>query len=116
MRHLVKGRKFSRKSNPRRALLRGLAGNFILKGKIKTTEPKAKELRVYVEKLITHAKTDTPTARRLVLSRLGTAQPVKKLFTEIGPKYKNRAGGYTRITKYPVRRSDASPMAIIEFV
>ena len=116
MRHGKKGRKLSLEANKRRALIRGLASNLILKEKIKTTEPRAKELRPYVERLITYAKKDTPSSRRLATAKLGTTRPISKLFADLGPKYEKRAGGYTRITKLPARKSDASPMAIIEFV
>ena len=85
---------------------------------MKTTEAKAKEIRSYVEKLVTLAKKNTIAARKLAVSRLATTSdtPIAKLFSDYGPKYKDRAGGYTRITKLGVRKSDASPMAIIEFV
>lgn len=116
MKHQKKGRKFNRVKKVRTALMRSLAGNLILKEKIKTTEPKAKELRPYVEKLVTKARTDTVANRRLLNEKLGNTRQLNKLFKEIGPRYKERAGGYTRITKLPNRVSDGSPMAIIEFV
>ena len=118
MRHHDNQRKFNRETNERHALLRSLAINLITKGKMKTTEAKAKEIRSHVEKLVTLAKTDTVAKRRLVTARLGTASdiPMKKLFTEYAPKYMTRPGGYTRITKLGVRKSDAAPLAIIEFV
>ncbi len=116
MRHKKTGKKFSRKTNARRALTRSLAGNLILKEKIKTTETKAKETRRIVEKLVTKAKIDSVTNRRLIAEKLGSSRRVAKLFEEIGPRYKERAGGYTRITKLPNRKSDGSSMAIIEFV
>jgi large subunit ribosomal protein L17 len=89
----------------------------VLKEKIETTETKAKSLRPQVERLITKAKTDSVASRRLLASRLG-GQPdtVKKLFETIGPRYRERSGGYTRITKLPNRASDNAPMAVIEFV
>ena len=96
--------------------MRSLASNLINAGKIVTTEPKAKEIRPYVEKLITTAKTGTVTSRRLITSRIGNPKSVKKLVEEIAPKYKTRAGGYTRVTKLPEREGDGSRMATIEFV
>lgn len=116
MRHHNANRKFGLKSNQRRALLRSLASNLINAGKIVTTEPKAKEIRPYVEKLITTAKSGTITARRLITSRIGNPKSVKKLVEVIAPKYKTRAGGYTRVTKLPPRGGDGSRMATIEFV
>lgn len=116
MRHQKKGRKFGREKNVRKALMRSLANNLIAKGKIKTTEAKAKELRPYIEKMVTKAKTDSVSSRRLLSEKLGSNKKVEKLVTEIGPRFKDRNGGYTRITKLPARVSDASSMAIIEFV
>jgi len=116
MRHHDHNRKFGRKSNQRRALLRSLAGNLIVRGKIKTTEAKAKELRPYIEKLVTKSKKGTLSARRLVTSRLGVPSRAKKLIDEIAPKYTERKGGYTRVVKAGSRFGDASKMAIIEFV
>ena len=97
------------------ALLRSLAYSLVLKGKIKTTEPKAKELRPYIEKLITLGKKQTLASRRILESRVGP-QATDKIFGELSETYKKRAGGYTRITKMVPRKSDASPMAVIEFV
>jgi large subunit ribosomal protein L17 len=114
MKHLKNNRKFGRKSNQRDALLQSLAISLINKGKIKTTEAKAKELRPYLEKIVTRAKVDSVFSRRLVRSRLGVDN--KKLFTEIAPNYKDRKGGYTRITKLGIRPSDGSSIAQIEFV
>lgn len=117
MRNHQKNRKFGREANQRCALLRSLARTLLLNGKIQTTEAKAKELRPFVEKMITKSKKDTLTNRRLLISRLGgEKEAVKKLFEEYGPAYINRAGGYTRIIKLSQRDSDASPMAQIEFV
>lgn len=95
--------------------MRSLAFNLINKEKIKTTEAKAKELRSFIEKLVTKAKTDNLSNRRLVISKIKESS-AKKLFEKIAPKYKDRKGGYTRIIKLPCRKSDASKMAIIEFV
>lgn len=117
MRHQVKGRKFNRVKKVRTALIRSLASNLILREKIKTTEPKAKEIRPYVEKLVTKAKKDTVANRRLVTEKIGqNKKVVSKLFTELGPRFVNRRGGYVRVVKLGQRISDGSPMAIIEFV
>jgi len=115
MRHHNANRKFGRERNQRKALLKSLAYSLALKGKIKTTEPKAKELRPYMEKLVTLGKKQTPASRRLLESRVGV-QAGKKIAEELSKTYKERAGGYTRITKLPSRVSDGSRMAIIEFV
>ena len=116
MRHHSNIRKFGREKNQRHALLRSLARNLIRDEKIRTTTAKAKELRPYVEKLVTKAKNDTVASRRLVTSRIQGAAEVKKLFGTVAPKYASRNGGYTRIVKLPNRDFDGSPMAIIEFV
>jgi len=96
--------------------LRSLAEGLIKTGKITTTEARAKELRTFVEPLITKANKGTLASRRMVISRLGTEARAKKLVDDIAPRYKERAGGYTRVVKLPARKGDASPMAIIEFV
>ena len=114
MRHLKKGRKFDRVRNQRRALLRGLAHSFLAHGRIQTTEAKAKELRPFVEHLITHAKTDTVAKKRLA-ARVVSPGIVKKLF-ETGKRFGDVRGGYTRIIKMGQRRSDGAKMAIIELV
>ncbi len=116
MRHHDNKRKFGREKNQRHALLRTLAYSLVKNEKITTTEAKAKEIRPFVEKLVTISRTDSIPNKRLVLRRTSSATLVKKLFTEIGPRYKERKGGYTRITKLPQKRSDAAKMAIIEFV
>ncbi len=116
MRHHNANRKFGRPAGQRRALLRSLAEGLIKHGRIVTTEAKAKELRPYIEKLVTTARTGTLASERLVISRLGTAARAKKLVKEIAPKYKERAGGYTRIIKLSPRTSDSAKMAMIEFV
>ena len=118
MRHQKAGRTFNRDTNARKALFIGLAKNLIEKEQIKTTLPKAKDLRGVVEKLITRAKVDTVANRRLVASELGNSSSaaVKKLFTVLGPRYANRPGGYTRVLKAGFRYGDAAPMAIIELV
>ena len=111
-------RTFNRDTNARKALFIGLAKNLIEKEQIKTTLPKAKDLRSVVEKLITRAKVDTVANRRLTASELGNGceKTVKKLFTVLGPRYAKRPGGYTRVLKAGFRYGDAAPMAIIELV
>ena len=118
MRHGKAGRTFNRDTNARKALFIGLTKNLIEKEQIKTTLPKAKDLRSVVEKLITRAKVDTVANRRLVASELGNNSDatVKKLFTVLGPRYAKRPGGYTRVLKAGFRYGDAAPMAIIELV
>ena len=115
MRHHNANRKFGRKRNVRKALLKALAVGLISSGKIETSEPKAKELRPFIEKQTTNARKGTLSAYRLVISAVGPAAG-KKLFTEIAPRYKERAGGYTRVTKAIARKGDGSPRAYIEFV
>jgi large subunit ribosomal protein L17 len=116
MRHHNKNRKFGRTKDQRHALLKSLAVSLIERGKIRTTEAKAKELRPFVERLITTGRTGTLASRRLVSARLGNTQGTKKVMGEIADKYKDRKGGYTRIVKLPRRMSDGSKMAIIELV
>lgn len=117
MRHQAKGRKFNRVKKVRTALVRSLASSLILKEKMTTTEPKAKEIRPYVEKLVTKAKKDTLANRRTIIEKVGQNKKViAKLFGELGPRFDKRAGGYLRITKLGRRISDGSPMAMIEFV
>ena len=116
MRHHSNIRKFGREKSQRHALLRSLARNLIRDGRIKTTTAKAKELRPYVEKLVTKAKNATVASRRLVNSRIMSPTETKKLFDTIAPKYASRAGGYTRIIKLPNRDMDEAPMSLIEFV
>lgn len=117
MKHHVKKRKFGKVRKVRTALLRSLIRALVLEERVETTEARAKEMRPFVEKLITRARNETLLNRRLVSSRMGNDLEVtKKLFDTIAPKYKDRAGGYTRITKLPQRSSDSAPMAIIEFV
>jgi large subunit ribosomal protein L17 len=115
MRHHSVTRKFGREKKQRAALLMSLATSLIEREAITTTEAKAKELRPFVEKLVTRAKPGTIAARRVLVSRVGIA-PAKKLVETLAPKYKERAGGYTRITKLPARKSDGAPLARIEFV
>jgi len=118
MKHHNSTRKLGRVTKQRTALLRSLAISLVLKEKIKTTEAKAKELRPFVEKLITKGKVDSLASKRLVGSRLGSGGVAanKKIFDVIAPKYKDREGGYTRIVKLPKRSGDAASMAQIELV
>ena len=116
MRHKKKGRKLGRKVGNRRALLRNLACQLILHKKIKTTDPKAKELRSFIEPLITLAKKDSLHSRRLVIRKLPKKNVVRILFKEIAPLFSTRPGGYTRITKLGQRDNDRAPVSIIEFV
>ena len=117
MKHHKTIRKFGREKNQRLALLRSLAISLIEHGKITTTEAKAKELRPFVEKLITKGLDETLASRKLISARLGNNKDMtKKLVDELSPKYKKRAGGYTRIIKLSPRVKDNSKMAIIEFV
>ncbi len=116
MRHLKKGRKFGRERGVRRSFIRSLLNNFVKAEKITTTEARAKEIRPLIEKIVTRAKKDTVSNRRLVARTLAPKH-VKKIFSEIALRYKERKGGYTRIIKLGRRKAgDASPMAIIEFV
>lgn len=116
MRHHNNIRTLGRPRSQRQALMRSLALALVKEGRIITTEAKAKEVRPFVEKLVTRAKTDTVANRRLLSARTGSDMVVSKLFAEIAPKYQDRAGGYTRILKLPRRGHDAAPMALIEFV
>lgn len=117
MRHGNNNKTLGRTKNQRTALFRSLAGSLILNGKIKTTEAKAKELQPFIEKIITKGKENTLAARRIIASRLGepTAQTTKKVFDLIAPKFKTRAGGYTRVIKLG-RTKAGRDEAIIEFV
>lgn len=116
MRHLKTGRKFGRKSATRKALFKDLSISLIEHEAIKTTLPKAKELRRYLEPLITLAKTDSLSNRRLAFSKIRNKSAVGKLFSVIGPRFKERPGGYLRIIKMMPRAGDAAPMAFIELV
>jgi large subunit ribosomal protein L17 len=116
MRHQRKVKKFGRMTDSRKALLRGLATNLVIYEKIKTTVAKAKALRSTIERLITKAKKNDLTARRELIKVLYTVGAVNKLLTVITPKYKDRKGGYTRVTKIGQRKGDAAQAAYIEFV
>jgi len=115
MRHHNSNRKFGRKAATRNALMKSLARSLVLKEKITTTEAKAKELRPFVEKLVTTGKKATVAARRDLSIKVGP-QGSKRIVEVLGPKYKDRKGGYTRISKLGSRNNDAAPMAQIEFV
>lgn len=117
MRHLKKNRKFKKKTGPRRSFLRNLSNDLIRSGRIETTEIRAKALRPLVERSVTMAKKGDLASRRLLVSRLQNKDVVKKLCDEIAPKYKDRSGGYLRITKLAKsRKRDGAPVAVIEFV
>ena len=116
MRHGISGRKLQRKTGHRKALFRNMAAALIKHEQIVTTAPKAKELRPYVEKLITLAKRGGLSNRRLAMSRLGDETQLKKLFDVLAERYGDRDGGYTRVIKAGYRGSDAAQMAVIEFV
>lgn len=116
MRHMKSGRKLNRTSSHRTAMFRNMANSLFEHELIKTTLPKAKELRRVAEPLITLAKVDGVANRRLAFSRLRDKVAVGKLFTEIGPRYRERPGGYLRILKCGFRNGDCAPMAYVELV
>ena len=116
MRHLVKGKKLRRNSAHRRALLRNLVTSFLEKERVRTTLAKAKATRPVAEKMITLAKKDTLHTRRLALRFIYKRPVVKKLFDEIGPRFSERPGGYTRIVKIGPRAGDGAEMAILELL
>ena len=116
MRHRKKGRKLGRKNGNRRALLMNLASQLVIHKRIKTTDAKAKELRSFIEPLITFAKKNDLHSRRMVLKKLPNKNVVNVLFNEIAPTYVDRPGGYTRIIKLGYRDNDRAPVSIIEFV
>lgn len=116
MRHRKSGRHLNRTSTHRKSMFRNMAASLIEHEIIKTTLPKAKELRRVAEPLITLAKNDSVANRRLAFDRTRNAKVVGKLFSEIGPRYANRPGGYTRILKCGARPGDSAPMAFIELV
>jgi large subunit ribosomal protein L17 len=115
MNHHKKGRKFGREKNVRNALMKSLALSLVSKGRIKTTESKARELRPFVEKLVTAGRAGTVASRRELVSKVGVIA-AERIVKDLSPKYADRTGGYTRITKLPGRLSDGSLMAVIEFV
>ena len=116
MRHRKSGRQLNRNSSHRQAMFRNMAASLVEHEVIRTTLPKAKELRRVVEPLITLAKEDSVANRRLAFSRTRSKTAVGKLFSELGPRYEERPGGYTRILKCGFRPGDAAPMAFIELV
>lgn len=116
MRHRKKGRKLSRTASHRRATLRNMAQNLFQHGRIETTTAKAKELRPYAERLITLAKRGDLHARRLAGTKIGDRQVLGRLFDDIGPRFADRPGGYTRILKLGARKGDAADMSLIELV
>ncbi len=116
MRHRKSGRQLNRNSSHRKAMFRNMAVSLMQHEIIKTTLPKAKELRRVAEPLITMAKTDSVAKRRLAFARLRDRGVVSKLFNELGPRYKERPGGYLRILKCGFRPGDKAPMAIVELM
>ena len=116
MRHRNSGRKLNRNSSHRKAMFKNMAVSLVEHEVIRTTLPKAKELRGVVEPLITLGKVDTVANRRLAFSRLGDKAAVAKLFTDVSPRSLSRPGGYVRILKTGLRAGDKAPMAIVELV
>jgi large subunit ribosomal protein L17 len=116
MRHHLTGRQLSRNSPHRHAMLRNMSVSLLRHETIRTTLPKAKELRRVVEPLITLAKTDGDANRRLAFARLRDAEVVEKLFADLGPRFKARPGGYTRILRMLPRAGDSAPMALMQLV
>lgn len=116
MKHRIGGREFGRNKDQRKALFKGLAISLIINERITTTEAKAKTIRPIVEKLVSLAREDTLHHRNLAMARLGDEVATQKLFEVIGPRYDGQDGGYTRIYKIGVRRGDAAPISMIEFV
>lgn len=115
MKHLKKHRKFGRQADYRKAFLWNLIGSLILREKIRTTEARAKEIKPFLEKIITRAKNDNLANRRLLLKHLNSKM-INKLFGNLGPRFKEKSGGYSRISKMEVRKNDAAKMVIIELV
>jgi len=116
MKHRIKGKILGREKAPRQALMRGLATSFVIYEKIKTTQAKAKAVKPLIEKIITLGKVDTLHHRRQVLKVLYLTGAIKKVFEVLGPRFKARQGGYTRIVKLPPRKNDGAEMAILELV
>ena len=116
MRHRKSGRTFNRNSSHRKAMFRNMAASLVEHELIKTTVPKAKELRRVAEPLITLAKTDSVANRRLAFSRLRNDEAVTKLFEELGPRFEDRPGGYLRVLKCGLRAGDNAPMAYVEVI
>lgn len=116
MRHRQSGRQLNRNSSHRKAMFKNMTASLVEHELIKTTLPKAKELRRVIEPLITRAKTDSVANRRLVFARVRDREAVTKLFDELGPRYSERPGGYIRILKCGLRAGDKAPMAFVELV
>ena len=116
MRHRKSGRHLNRTSAHRKAMFRNMAVSLVTHEMIRTTVPKAKELRRVVEPLITLAKQDHHSRRRLAFDRVRSRPAVTKLFNELGPRYRDRPGGYVRILRHGYRAGDAAPMAVVELV
>ena len=115
MRHLNSGRKLSRNSSHRHALMRNMVTSLIEHGRIRTTDAKAKEVRRWADRMVTLGKQQTIAARRRARAFVQTDAAVTKLFSEVAPRFANRAGGYTRIIKIGQRAGDAAPISILEF-
>ncbi len=115
MRHHNANRKFGRQADERKAMMRSLALNLVTREKIRTTEAKAKELRPFIEKMITRSMSKTLATKRYLVTQLGLPGS-KKMLEVVAPRFEGRRGGYTRITKLPARKSDGSKMSLIEFV
>lgn len=116
MRHRKSGRHLSRDSQHKKAMMYNMCKSIITHELVKTTLPKAKEVRRYLEPLITMAKSDSVATRRRAFAKLGDKAAVGKLFKELGPRYNTRPGGYVRVLKCGFRKGDAAPMAVIELV
>ena len=116
MRHKYSGRKLNRTSSHRTSMFKNMMTSLIEHEEIKTTVPKAKELRGFLERLITISKVDTVAKRRIVFSRIRSKEAVAKLFNDLGPRFKERPGGYLRILKCGYRAGDKAPMAIVQLV
>lgn len=116
MRHLKAGKKLNRTSSHRKAMFKNMCVSIIKHETIKTTVPKAKEVRRHIEPLITRAKEDTVANRRYAFAKLRDKEAVGKLFTEIAPRYKERPGGYARVLKCGYRAGDTAPMAFIQLL
>ena len=116
MRHKYSGRKLNRTSSHRTSMFKNMMTSLIEHEEIKTTIPKAKELRGFLERLITISKVDTVAKRRIVFSRIRSKEAVAKLFNDLGPRFKERPGGYLRVLKCGYRAGDKAPMAIVQLV
>jgi large subunit ribosomal protein L17 len=115
MRHLRDGRKLNRTAAHRKALMRNLVKALLLHEQIRTTDAKAKELRRWADRIVTLGKRNTPHARRLAFAYLGSEKLVQRLFENVAPRFRSRAGGYTRVLKIGTRRGDAAPISLVEF-